>query len=444
MPSRTQRFSSRLGIPLLLIGLSFGVYLLGGGGVLHPLDQVSSSDPSEYRYAAEQFFGVPHDLESYAPYFKTQWPLFLETVPFREIGLGTLFLLTNVLSGGQAMLALPLLAKLLLAGSSLLFFAAVRKRYGTAPAAAALAVVVLPVIAWTYTDALVTEAYARMLFLCCLSLAVASRGHVRNATIAVTLPLTLLLTHLKVQWLLFGFILFGALAFLSLLEHHWGKALLAMLSFVLLPLTVSLVHWIGWHDARVNPGISLHVMHKSWGEAREAACQRTFEERPPAEFCNRPFTVSHWVDFANGLPAGEIATRVRALDATALPYLLSKPTALIVDLARGVFYATNFPFLPRPWNFLLKPVDLLCWIVLALGLTRRRTFLFAVLGLGMWIVPAVGTIFGQFDDRYQIPAAGVVLALALLILLEEHRTAPGGLPGDLRKFLSQLRQRWAR
>ena len=78
---------------VFIIAASFTSY----AGQFSPVGrwQADTYDPADYRFVAEYFWNVPFVPDTYASYVSDGWDSFLKTVPFRGIGLGTMYLIAG-------------------------------------------------------------------------------------------------------------------------------------------------------------------------------------------------------------------------------------------------------------------------------------------------------------------------------------------------------------
>jgi hypothetical protein len=153
---------------------------------------------------------LPSDVRTYD--MEKGWPVFLQTVPFRGIGLGTAHLLVGLVATGRWPLhaadlrvtgqVFSAIVKILLACAQWLAFVAVRRRWGSAAALAALICLVLPPSLWRLTDDLMTEPVLRIAFILLFALAVGLDGRRRAAAGSAIVLLLILCVQVKSQWVL--------------------------------------------------------------------------------------------------------------------------------------------------------------------------------------------------------------------------------------------------
>ena len=124
----------------LVIGMSLALYAISNGGLGSNHFQASHIDQADFRYIAEKFWSMDH--VGYSTGYIRDWRHYLDAVPFREIGVGTYYLISakifQVLSGVQdvrpEMLSLwiPLSFILLLCGAYIFFYLSAEKKFGKA------------------------------------------------------------------------------------------------------------------------------------------------------------------------------------------------------------------------------------------------------------------------------------------------------------------------
>ena len=103
--------------------------------------QADANDPADYRFIAEDLWGVPFRPTTYDVIWHGGWGDYLRLIPFRSIGLGSFYLLAGWLRLGHAPstpdeviaagIALAYAQKVLLAIALIVLFAVVRRRWNT-------------------------------------------------------------------------------------------------------------------------------------------------------------------------------------------------------------------------------------------------------------------------------------------------------------------------
>gem|GEM_PF-3214102 len=381
--------------------------------------QSGCCDPGDYRYLAEHFYGVPHDPASYLePDWHGNWAVFLSKVPFRDIAIGSYTLALKALFPEHLGVAGPLSLRVILSLSYALFFVFALRRYGALAAFFSLAILALPPWPWALAKDLFPEAFLRVFFVLLLCPLIALRKDFRNALpcVLTILLLLLILAHTKIQWMLYSFLLLPALLIPFLHTRRIGAAAIVALGVLAIPVSLSLVHLIGWGDARIVQGSSLHAMLKTdWQNLAEACDTGAFEGYTPRFCTTREFRHGSWGHFlANQEPDHDLQRLTRDLDRASMRYFLRRPAWMLEEFLKGLRLSTNVPGW-RPFESFAWLIDGFSVIVLLLGFLRRETFLLSSAALGLWIIQAVGHVFAVYDLRYHQAMAGIPLVAALLI-----------------------------
>jgi hypothetical protein len=428
------------GLAVLPLGL-LGPLLIGSSLALslmwYPagnLFQVGSGDAADYRYIAEHFWGLPHDLSSYHyRFYGEEWGDFLSKVPFRDLGVGTYYMLIRIfqeLSGVS--IGIPTLyvwsVKLLLAASYLSWFFVCRRRFGSLFALCLLMPLIVPSGSWLLSEEVLSEGLLRACFVFILAMLLPlMKRHDHLWQQLVILGIGLICIHLKVQWILLAAFLWSAFAFHWLFVAPSRRALIvAAAAFLLLPASMLAIHRIGWGNASLSAGTGLHIAVLTDGASVRDVCGKHDDALPhlcsgkhkPADFWKVPLDAS--------IPAAEYAS----FDRHSLGYLLQRPSIPIVRFLHGLALARNFPTFSegdhaissqavRWWDAFLM---IFTWIFLIAGLKRHDTRLLSAFGLGLWVVPAVGNMMTVSVIRYHYPMAGIPLIIAFIILWQLLRT----------------------
>lgn len=404
----------------LMILVSVGWYALQNDGLQSPVWQVHHFDHADYRFLAEHFWHIPHDLSTYAPEFAGSWGEYLTRVPFRDIGVGTYYLVNAAFYGmthglpsvhpDQLATWIPASLILLLCAAYIAFYVVCKKRAGTLYATICL-LALLTIPGWTLTHELISEPFLRICFVLLLTLTLSIETIRRSVPALLALSLVLLLTmHIKAQWLLLAPLMSVALLLSYRRDVRSAPVISVLLLMFILPLTLMMIHTIGWGTAALTPGKALHMNLKTDGAYVEEFCV----DHPTSTVCNPSSDIQRdgwWrLPLGNAAPVDEL----NALDSGVTSSVLSNPVQLLKDIWSGVMHTTNFPdSLPR--NPFLLLLDLLTVLFLIVGLWSRRTALPAATALGLWIIPIIANIFAVYDPRYYRPMAGLPLAIAILI-----------------------------
>lgn len=421
-----------------ILCVSFGGYV----GRFSPINrwQAGNYDPADYRYVAEYFWGVPIVPETYDAIWNGPWGTYLQTVPFRTIGLGTFYLLTGWLRLGHvpqtpdevlaAGLAFVVVQKILLAVALLTLFAAVRRHWGAPLGFVALFLTAFPSDIWRISDDFLTEPPHRILFLLAAAFAV-GMGARRHASAGPAIALTgvwLLATHLKVQWYVGAVLLLPVLLF-QLWRDRASKGILVVvaLATAAVPLSVIAVNWIGWRTTAMNPGIGLHL-NLRYDEAilREFSAETEGDAtRPPFADLAKP-RLRWWLIHVT---PETTQAQYEVFDRFAQRYMRARPASVLEHFWEGLTLASSFPGIERgnrgiirleplhqPWRTLVRVGDVLVWALLLAGLAVDRTRVLCALSIVLWIVPALGNIASHYELRYHLPMAGIAATGASLVL----------------------------
>lgn len=409
---------------LAILAVGLWLYAASYGSPLTPRDGFHAfcCDNADYRYLAEHFFELPHDLSTYGADFHNGWGKYLDAVPFRDLGVGSYELLMKSVFSGAPNLVMPLSLKVLLVAVSLFFFAACRRRFGTAAAVIALAILTLRPAAWALTDAPLSEPFLRILFLLLLCpLLVLPLKNFRPLPAAIAfITIVLFAAHVKAQWMFLGLLVLPVWTMLAVRERQWKCAGTLVLGLVAIPLSLSLIHGIGWNDFALVHGSGLHALWKTDGQILSYACARSaaFQEKPPL-FCETGQThYGTWGEFMDAeKPDQNMHVLAAELDRISMQYFLERPTTMLREFAIGFRVATNFPDWDTPWRWTLDLLDLASVMLLFVGLLRRETLLLSFTTLSLWLVPAITNMFAIYDPRYHRPMAGLPLAMATMFAL---------------------------
>ena len=431
---------------LLLVALSFASYASQFG----PRDrwEADDFDPADYRFVAEYFWGVPIAPGTYQAKWNGEWGAFLRTVPFRGVGLGTMYLAVAWLRFGHAPttrtdvntagIALATIEKILLAAALLTLFHVVRRRWGTAAAFTTLVLTAFPSHFWRMCDDFIAEPVTRIVFLFALACAVAMKDRTSTERCGFALiGLLLLASHLKVQWYV------GAMLMLPVILVQFRAAGVPLRSSLLLgaatvaiPLSVMAVNWIGWRTTSLNPGIGIHVNLKSQGELlREFSAELQGQGTLPA-FTDPTRPTQGWWNIYVGADVSR--EEYKAFDRYARSYLIAHPRRTLGAFWEGVTLASTVPALQHvdgaiirlkpldePWVAVVRAVDLGVWLMLIVGLWFPDTRVACALALVFWIVPALGHIASLYELRYHMPMAGLGAAAACSVIARIVRTRQG-------------------
>ena len=74
-------------------------------------------DPADYIFLTKHFFEIPQNGILFLPDFNTRWQEFLTLIPFRQIGVGTFYLVLEKIFGANTIIWGPYVLKTLIATS---------------------------------------------------------------------------------------------------------------------------------------------------------------------------------------------------------------------------------------------------------------------------------------------------------------------------------------
>lgn len=418
---------------LVLIALSIAVYETG----LDEFDrkfQVYYSDPADYRFIAEYFWGLPFHGETYKDIFAGEWGDFLRTVPFRQIGMGTLYIVTQGIyhlfgDGPLPESVLPFLLKAMTAAACLLLYASLRKAVGKGAAFALLAAMLFPPWSWVGTEFFLAEGYLRLLFLLALALLLrtyADHDRSDRQTIFAVLILFLFASHLKVQWMLAAAMFtLGAAVHAVLRTKKVATALVLCCASLAIPLSLSAVNAVGWGRLSPTAGSSLHVIRLTGGKALLDVCGELKNDLGYVPYyCHEVESQSFWRVRIGALTGPTI----RLLDERVKAQYLADRSAVRGRIIFGLGSMTEFPddafrFDSYPdWTYpITRVINIAAFVLLLAGLFLRRTLLLASFGLAIRLNPVIAGVFSVYDARYQFPVAGIALCIGAVIAAEYAR-----------------------
>jgi len=410
--------------------------------------QASNFDPADYRLLAEHFWNVPTPESTYD--IDPDWQAFLRTIPFRGIGLGTVYLFVGILRNGQVpstpaeILAtgvlLATLEKMLLAASLFILFEVVRRRWGTIEALVAITATALPPRFWRLSDDFLAEPVLRVCFLLLLACAIAV-GRRKSFGLAVAmLALMIAGAHLKADWMLGGLLLVPILLVSPPISAASARSKIALCGFAaLIPIGIVAVNWIGWRTISPRPGLALHV-HLKYGEHLiRSFCDQNVQPDRRSPFCDEARPRRFWWDVYIGRDL--TLKDMTAFDNYARHDLLTHPARDARELWAGLVLASSVPGttarlgegfrvvpLSEPWVSLVRWMDVGVWLLLLVGLISPETRLPCGVALMLWIVPAIGNIVSIYELRYHMPMAGIALTCACHVLMRRLRGSTSPMP----------------
>jgi hypothetical protein len=429
-------------LAIALAGGSFAFY----ASRFDPTDQWQASDfdPADYRLLAEYFWGATR-VQPTTYTLDPEYQAFFRNVPFRGIGLGTLYLLAGVLRIGHAPstphevlatgILLATVEKILLAAALFLLFEAVWRWWGPLAALVAITATALPPRFWRQTDDFLTEPVLRICFLTLFAGAIALGRKKWPALAFGMMFLVLIAAHLKADWALAGVILVPILLWSPTVAATPVRTKAALVvSAALIPLSIVAVNWIGWSALSLRPGLGFHANLKYGGDLEQRFCEQQRERSHVPPFCDehRPHRARWKVYMGGDVTLQDVA----ALDAYARREIASHPGRALNDFWDGLKLASTVPGtthrfgmsfrvvpLPLPWQTIVRWMDAAVWILLFIGLKYQETRLPSAAARLLWTIPALGNVFSLYELRYHMPMAGIAETCAFRVLTLVGRDA---------------------
>jgi hypothetical protein len=400
--------------------------------------QAGNYDPADYRYVAEYFWGVPIVPDTYDGIWQGPWGTYLQTVPFRTIGLGTLYLGVGWLRLGHAPrtvdeietagAALASLEKVLLAAALLTVFAVIARQWGIVVAFIALTLLAFPTVQWRISDDFLSEPAHRIIFLFMLAATIAMRGRSTLRLVWLLPVLWLLTTQIKVQWYV------GAVALVPVVLFQFWRmrvsptaAVAFTAAMIAVPLSVVAVNWIGWRTAALSPGVGFHINLRHDGAVLREYAQAMADDPSRPTFAEPGRDELRWWNVY--IDPAATKEQYAAFDRFAQGYLRRHVSAACRFFADGLAAAATFPGvervradgririepIPQPWHAFQRVADVFVWLLLFVGLVFDDTRLPSALALILWIVPAIGNVVSPYEIRYHLPMAGIAATVAAIV-----------------------------
>jgi hypothetical protein len=426
---------------IALVGVSFFSYASRFG----PAErwQASNFDPADYQLGAEHFWHVRIPASRFD--VDADWVAFLNTVPFRGIGLGTLYLIVGLLRTGHvpstptdilaAGVALATLEKILTAAALFTLFEVVRRTWGTLESLVAISATALPPRFWRLTDDLLAEPILHICFLLLLACAIGITRRKSMRLAFAMIGLMFIAAQMKADWEL-GALLLAALFLFSppISLTTWREKFALCLAAALIPLSVTAVNWIGWRTLSPRPGMALHVNLKYGGALLQRFCSPSRRGSHRSPFCDEERRRHLWWKIYLGRDVTVDA--MTTFDNYARRDIIAHPARGLRELWTGVQLASSVPGtavrmgagfrlvpLEEPWRTMVRWVDLAVWICLLVGCSFPSTRLPCGVALILWIIPAVGNVFSLYELRYHMPMAGIAATCAFRVLALRVRRA---------------------
>ncbi len=402
---------------VLLLAAAVYVYALY---VPHLPWKQANFDQAAYRYVAEHFWGVGHDRSTYERGFLRLWGALLTQMPFRDIGVGTVYIVVKAVVGGGAKTIGSAFAAVMIAFwcvSFAVFYRVVQLRYGTTRAIIALGFLILPLESWQMTGRLMSESSLRALFVLGLAALIPLRSDGKNLMRCALLfyLAALFMVHVKMQWIMYPALMTPFFLWLAVRKREWKEFLGIAAAALVIPLSLVFVHQVGWGTSALTEGAGLHAMKWTDGRIFDYTCDRLAEQSHLPNFCVNQHHTYFYQFLGSQNPSMNMANLVRALDANVIPYTLESPSRMGERAMEGLLAASDFPFW-KDQSLFFHTVELFFVLyVLLVALRDRHTTVLSAAALGLWVVPAVSNIVALYDPRYHQPMAALPLIVAMLV-----------------------------
>lgn len=408
---------SRSNIGLVFFLVAYG-YLATMSPDRHHTWQLASQDPGDYRYLAETFWRVPHDLHTYS--LPEVWQRFLSAVPFRQIGPGTFYLFNKALFGDAAGVVGRYELKGLLAASYSFLATGWSRRMNRVAGLAALVILLGTTSPWTMGDDLLTEAFSRPLFCILAGLTAYLRDDEEETSVRMMVAtqfVCLLLVQVKVQWLLLCIVFFAWHALVVMRQRAWKRLVILSTAMATVPMSLLAVNWIGWRYLGLTAGTSLHTMWKMGTTAFfPALCAKSEMMALATRVCaehNTSFT--NWGQFfAAQYPGQDPKQLIQVMDRASASFVHFTLSAIAQTVGEGYKQLTNFP--PESSDspsLLARTVDGLSFLLCILGGFLKECRLASLLCIASWGTVLVGLHMARWDPRYLTPMAGLPVVVGL-------------------------------
>ncbi len=410
-------------LAIALIVLSLIYFLYDGDAYLHQNVQTYIGDSADYKYLAEYFWGAGHDLGSYDRVFGSDWGHYLDSIPFRGLGVGTVYLvlkgLVYIFSPATAHDAIAMgivfsaFLKVMFALAYITVYWMCQRRYGTQMGLICLCALLFPSSLWGFTQSTyLGDPLIRFSFLMMTALVFTMFDKPRLRCVVGFMLLWFFAGQLKTQWSMFAVCMIPAFAGLFYYYRMPLRAWCVMIVLALsCPLGVLAVNKIGWDDPTFSPGAAMHINIKSNAQFLADICKKP---DPKIEvFCDPKRFKNVWWRVYTGQKA--TAENFRALDEASKTYVMKQPDFVYAQVFAAL--GVNSTYITYD-NWLVYIIDAFIWAMLLLGCLHFRTWVPASLGLGLWAVPAVANVVAGLNWRYYEVMSGVHLVLALGIMME--------------------------
>lgn len=402
---------------------------------------IGDYDGQDYRYIAEKIYGIQHDYTRYDPYFSlTGWGLYLDAVPFRGIGVGTIILVLERFFGNRIEIVLPYVIALITALAYTFYYVSCKKKYGGSVAAFSTAVLCIDA---PWGDTIFPEMFLRPIFVSIIALCILLQGKKkRNDVLYICILLCVYLAALfKIQWWLLSIPLMFAMQCNS-------KTIIDKLFVILIglcvPVSIILLHYYGWSYPHITAGSELHYNKRTQGAFFQSLCRTKPKLGPNNILCKQRDIVHINMQYRSFHPVDDIQRISTDLAKKIHSHFLANLKQTLQNLSNGFVYMTNYSFWNR-YNILvqncdrvessiiatgtdctilaktysplyLRIIDVVSMLILIVGITMKTTRCLSSVTLSFWIVPAITNILSYYDIRYHFAQAGLPIVVSILII----------------------------
>lgn len=386
---------------------------------------VTFFDPADYMFLAKHFFGMSQDGILFLPDFNQRWQEFLTLIPFRQIGVGTFYIVLEKIFGSYVTIWGPLVLKTLISASYAYICQIWHTKIKTIPSWICFITLIFTTTIWVNGSSMWSESFIRILFIVILALII-KRVYSQHSSwkfITLLFILFLLLVNIKIQWILLGVPLLMYEAGVFIFEKKLKDGFITILLTALLPLSVLTINIIGWNYYGIIAGNSLHTMIKE--ESRGSSflytiCQNEEIIKLSTRFCNEKkyFMNGTWGDFMKyQYPNQDLRQLILTMDILSKKSVDNSPRAYFETIKQNYSNITNFPsFKEVDRKGFLTLIDIACIIAMLLGLFNMRSRRIALFCIAVWIIPLIGAHVAVWDIRYMTPMAGLPILGALIII----------------------------
>jgi hypothetical protein len=415
---------NKLFIWLLLWVFGFAYLAL----IYTPVWGISAYDAADYVFLAEHFWGVPHS-GNYGFDFSSEWREFLSNFPFRQIGVGSVYLILKFFLGDSVLKLGPYVLQFLLIATYIWLGSRISRQTGLTAGIASVVVLV----GTTYLPAsgamIFTEPFIRMFLVILTGLIVFNKDEDRAPyRLSILLPIVaLFLVHFKMQWIIFVVLIISYEA-VELIRRPSSKYELGVFLILTLMIPISLlaVNVIGWNCYTIGTaGYGLHAMNMEPGSGAQflkISCEipGLFSHQP--KYCaEQQYIFSTWADFLRFQYADQsIKELIAGLDRLASMKSNYTIGSIFETVYAGIPDITNFPFIESKGIlfYLARSFDLLVGCICLIGLYFKKNRWAGAFFIALLIVTLAGRHVAFWDVRYLTTFAGLPIIIAAKIFFD--------------------------